>query len=90
MKRVLKVDWANQLAMWRYRPKQYSGRISLFLSSRPLVDTSPDRRMGWADIAGDGIEVHVIPADHNGFLTEPGVGFLGEKLELSISNVQKI
>ncbi len=76
-----KVDAANQRAMQNYKPQPYRGRITLFLVSQPRIRSFPDPRMGWAELASDGVELHVIPGDHHAMLKEPTVRILAAKLD---------
>ncbi len=54
-----------------YVPKTYPGRVTLFWCSNYPVRSYYDTRLGWCDVAGGGLEVHMIPGDHMSML-EPG------------------
>ena len=82
------VDKANQRAMRGYRPKDFRGRVSLFIVSRPRVRRAPDRRLRWAALASDGAEVYIIPGDHHALLREPNVRILAEKLSACIRRAE--
>ncbi|MBA3354610.1 MAG: amino acid adenylation domain-containing protein [Pyrinomonadaceae bacterium] len=63
-----------------YVPQNYPGRITLFWASEAPVLAHNDTRLGWGEVAGDGLEVHVVPGDHGTMREEPHVGILAEKL----------
>jgi amino acid adenylation domain-containing protein len=60
-------------------PNSYPGRITLFAASQTYVDY-PDTRLGWSDLAADGLEVHLVPGNHLTLMKEPNIGVLGGKL----------
>ena len=84
------VDKANQRAMQRYSPRSYSGRISLFLIGQPGARRFTNIRMGWAELASDGVEVYLVPGDHLTSLKEPNVRILAGKLRASLLRAQSV
>ena len=54
---------ANRDALRNYTPQMYPGQITLLLSSEAPERSFYDRRLGWSDMAADGLEVQVVPAD---------------------------
>ena len=79
--RALKrVKAANGIAERRYVPRPYNGRIHLFWCSELAVRAYQDTRLSWADIAGDGLETHVVPGNHMSMVEEPHVQVLAAKL----------
>ncbi len=63
-----------------YVPRVYPGRITLFWASETPVLSYKDTRLGWSEMAADGLEVQVVPGDHGTMREEPHVGILAEKL----------
>ena len=47
-----------------------------------------DRRMTWLRVLGGGVEVHVVPGDHEAMLREPEVCTLAVKLRESLEKAQ--
>jgi thioesterase domain-containing protein len=70
----------HELAMKFYIPRLYPGRIILFPNHQrgPLSYLKP--QLGWARLAGKGIEINPMPGDHNTLLDEPHARILAEKL----------
>jgi thioesterase domain-containing protein/acyl carrier protein len=68
-------------AMAEYRPAGYPGRIVFFRARerRPRYDP-PHPELPWLDLAGEGVEVHVLPGDHLSVNFEPNVGALARRL----------
>jgi amino acid adenylation domain-containing protein len=85
----LRVGEANDQAVKSYLPQAYRGRIVHFLASTPLIRSSHDPRLDWAKLAADGVEVYVIPGDHDGILQEPRVRLLAEKLKTCLESAQR-
>ncbi|MCA1601395.1 MAG: non-ribosomal peptide synthetase, partial [Acidobacteria bacterium] len=63
-----------------YVPQIYPGRITLFWASEAPVLAHNDTRLGWGEVAAEGLEVHVVPGDHGTMRAEPHVEILAEKL----------
>jgi thioesterase domain-containing protein/acyl carrier protein len=69
------VHRAYRRAVLRYLPRRYPGRLTVIR----CAGTHPDRAdLGWSRLA-DGVEMHVVPGDHFGALTQHA-GALGDKL----------
>ena len=78
-----------------YRPRQYKGRVTLFLPADDVEqviftkgsDDAPEEQKpnkldplkGWGSFA-EGVDVHIVPGNHFSILKAPDVQFLGEKL----------
>ncbi|HMH45801.1 MAG TPA: amino acid adenylation domain-containing protein [Pyrinomonadaceae bacterium] len=73
------VEEFNWLAAWKYRPKVYDGRVTLFWASRDL-SAKFDLIEGWQTLARDGMELHEIPGTHLDMIKEPHVGELARML----------
>jgi len=68
-----------EYAMGRYAPTVYSGRLTIFKAAN-------DRRNPetWSHLAAKGVEIHVIPGNHENILREPYLGVWVEKLKAQI------
>jgi len=79
---------ANRQALSNYVPHVYPGRIILFLSSEAPERAFYDRRLGWNEMATEGLEVYVVPGSHETLFGEPHVRVLAEKLRGCLQKVQ--
>jgi thioesterase domain-containing protein len=87
--RLYQVFRANVRAMMGYEPKRYPGRITLFRANERLADVSVDPTEEWLKLAGDGVEVHVVPGDHYSILKEPSVLVTAEWLKVCL-NINRV
>jgi acyl-CoA synthetase (AMP-forming)/AMP-acid ligase II/thioesterase domain-containing protein/acyl carrier protein len=78
---------ANREAVTNYVPQVYPGRIVLLLSSEAPDRFFYDARLGWTDMAAGGLEVHVVPGDHETLFSEPHVRAMAEKLRACLQRV---
>lgn len=79
--RVLKkVRAANALAEATYVPKFYPGRVTLLWCTGMATRSYQDRRLGWSDVAGGGLEVQAIPGNHMSMVEEPHIETMAAKL----------
>jgi thioesterase domain-containing protein len=79
---------ANRQALTNYVPQVYPGRIILFLSSEAPERAFYDRRLGWNEMAAEGLEVHVVPGNHDTLFGEPYVRILAQKLRACLQKAQ--
>jgi acyl-CoA synthetase (AMP-forming)/AMP-acid ligase II/thioesterase domain-containing protein/acyl carrier protein len=79
---------ANSEALSNYVPRAYPGRIVLLLSSESPDRSFYDGRLGWSEMAAGGLEVHVVPGDHETLFSEPHVMVMAEKLRACLQRVQ--
>ena len=70
----------NSFAATKYDPKVYPGKLTLFRSTKRVVQQGSDEYLGWKEFAGAGVEVHHVPSTHFDILQEPGVSVIAEKL----------
>ena len=90
---LLQVEKANALALQRYVPHFYNGKISLFragvLHPEDARDSSPQRfsdpSTGWQALSSEPVPVHVVAGDHITMITEPNVSALATKLRPYLS-----
>jgi amino acid adenylation domain-containing protein len=80
IRRLFEIFKNNTLAMQRYKPGYYSGRITLFKAGdRPTDIAAPE--LGWSNYSAEPINVQTIPGNHYTILTRPNVGVLAERLK---------
>jgi amino acid adenylation domain-containing protein len=73
----------NDEAAGNYEPKYYPGRITLFKTIKEYSRLiGPGLR--WDDLAGEGVETHILPVYPAGMLIEPFVKTTAEKLKICI------
>jgi len=82
-RQLFNVFKTNHLAIERYDPRPYSGRITLFRANESL-SVDPDPLGGWGELARGGVELLTAPGTHTTMLLEPHVGELAEQLKRSI------
>jgi aspartate racemase len=66
-----------------HNPKPYLGRVTLFRASETEVGNPSGDDIGWAPLAQNGLDVHIIHGTHN-IVKEPYVAELARLLKLSI------
>jgi len=74
------IGMTHFLAISRYLPRPYPGRLTLFSAAEQSIAAFNDRAIGWNGMAAGGIEVHVTPGNHNSILEEPQVREVAEIL----------
>jgi surfactin family lipopeptide synthetase A len=79
-----RVKEANALAEASYVPQYYPGRLIQLWCSEMPTRSYKDRRLAWSEVAGSGLEVHVIPGNHMTMIEEPHIAVLAEKLRHSL------
>jgi aspartate racemase len=71
---------AHYRAMRAYVPQVFPGRVTLFRArTRPLFGLH-GRDLGWAALAGQGLDIVEIPGNHESILQDPHVRVLAERL----------
>jgi hypothetical protein len=85
--RYYQVQEAHLRAMARYKLQTYSGKITLMRAvsrsylGMELLGTREDPMLGWANLAGGGLEIHDVPGEHGNVLNEPHVRTVAEELK---------
>ncbi len=70
---------ARWKALIDYTPAPLDGRITLFRAQKqPLFQLDPS--LGWASLAHDSVDVHVIPGTYEDMLEEPNLQILAAEL----------
>ena len=64
----------------RYKPKTYSGRVTLLLAAQSLVRFS-DALWRWHNLVPNGLDVHTIPGSYISILKEPQAQRLADQLK---------
>ena len=77
---LARVAEAHFEARYRYMPVSYPGRIIYFEAVEDPPDLKNTIRSRWEELADEGLELHMIPGDHNSSVRDPLVQGLAEKL----------
>ena len=83
---LLNVFKANLDAMWTYKPRPYTGQITLIKASKQPKEINISETLGWEKFAKEKIEVHKVPGDHYTMMQRTHVHILAEKLSICIQN----
>jgi len=83
-----KVARAQSQALRQYRPRIYSGRITLFRARMQPLFSPHDSDKGWRPLAAGGLTIKVVPGNHLGMLQEPHVQVLAEQLRVCLRSVE--
>jgi thioesterase domain-containing protein len=67
-------------AVMSYVPQSYPDRIVFFYGRQNPERSFSDGRLNWSAVAGGGLEVHLVPGDHDTFFEEPHVRATAEGL----------
>ena len=86
--RKLGIPYFHKLALKRYHPQPYPGRLILFQAEDQGCVTETDRKLTWENFALGGVEVIPVPGDHGTFIEEPHVRVLARKLQDCIDGLQ--
>jgi thioesterase domain-containing protein/acyl carrier protein len=76
---------AHDEAMAAYRPRPFGGRVTLFRVKTMSLFRSHDPTMGWADVAGGGVDIRMVPGAHYNILEQPHVAGLAEQLRACLA-----
>jgi thioesterase domain-containing protein/aryl carrier-like protein len=82
-RRLFVVYKANALALLRYVPRPYRGRMTLFRAAVGLGGVDPTQ--GWDALATEGIALCDVAGEHDSMLQEPHVRMLAERLSAAIA-----
>jgi thioesterase domain-containing protein len=88
---VRNVEEINYLAIKKYVPKFYPGKVTFFSAAEEVC---PEESLtGWKRLAQGGVEVVEVPGDHQTMIKEPFVRelarALAESINQSIGNASK-
>lgn len=79
----------NAVAARNYRPRPFSGKLTLFRASKQTNVNIPSDN-GWSSIFEEGIEIHEIPGDHWQVLSEPGIDVLAKTIHSCLSRFDRL
>ncbi|MBE9010250.1 amino acid adenylation domain-containing protein, partial [Pseudanabaenaceae cyanobacterium LEGE 13415] len=82
---MLRIVYANAQAAYRYAPKPYDDRMTLFRAEEQTIRT--DSAMGWSELVND-IQLYQVPGNHLSLLKSPHVQFLAESLSQCLSRCE--
>ena len=72
---------ANCRAAIGYRPRPYDGAVTLLRASEASDDgPATDPTLGWGPLVAGGLEIHALPGDHFGPVSEPHVVVIADIL----------
>jgi thioesterase domain-containing protein/aryl carrier-like protein len=77
-RRSFRILCACERARKKYRPRPYPGRITLFRCGSETDIPAHEKR--WAELAGGGLESHVIPGEHEELIKGPQARMLAEQI----------
>ncbi len=76
---MLQIIYAHAKAAYRYVPKVYPDRVTLFTAIEQPNVADHDPTLGWSALANN-IQLHSVPGNHLSFLKQPHVQILAQKL----------
>jgi thioesterase domain-containing protein len=79
---------AHDVAIERYQPAPYAGRVTLFRVKAMSLFRSHDPLMGWSEYAGQGVDVRMISGAHYNILEQPHVADLAAQLRQCLDAAQ--
>jgi amino acid adenylation domain-containing protein len=72
-----------------YEPKAIRGRLTIFRSASEPAGRFLDPKLGWGEMAEDGVDVIVVPGDHYSVFKDPGASIMAKYIAAATgSNVQ--
>ena len=83
----IKVLRSQFLAVQRYVPKPYPGRVTLLRVAQEHSIVSLEPTNGWDALAA-GVDVHIVPGTHVSMMFKPNVQVLAEKLKRCLEQAQ--
>jgi thioesterase domain-containing protein len=64
-----------------YIPQEYPGRVTLFVSSEQFKQSYEESDLGWGAVAGGGLELCLVPGNHQSIWDEPLISNLAKELK---------
>jgi thioesterase domain-containing protein len=83
----LHVRMVHEHAFILYKPLPYRGKVTLFRVYNQPTDYQVDQDLGWSSVAQGGMEIHVVPGDHESIFSNENAPIVAEKLERCIQSV---
>jgi thioesterase domain-containing protein/non-ribosomal peptide synthetase component F len=72
--RLFEAEVSNYKALWKYRPKKYSGNIALIRAKMKSSGWYSDPHMGWSKTILGQINMTEIEGEHHSFIESPQLG----------------
>ena len=84
---ILKV----QMDAWRnYKAKPYDGKILLLKSADYKPRKNEPEDLGWGEFVRGGVEIKVVPGNHNTMLWQPNVKVLADHLKTAMEKCMEV
>ena len=78
--------WTRNLhALWADTPNPYDGNVTVIRARRQPLTSPHDPEMGWGELAGGGVDAHVVHGSHFSIVDEPDAKAVGAILETCIA-----
>jgi thioesterase domain-containing protein len=75
---------AELRALFKYQPRVFSGRITLFRARRQPLICSYEPTKGWRRLTSAGVDITPVPGSHKTIIEEPYSGALANALKRAI------
>lgn len=75
----------NNVAQFRYVPRPYGDRITLFVTGEQHAASFPETTLGWKMLSVKEVLVHLVTGNHLSMFEEPYVRDLADKLSTCLS-----
>lgn len=83
------LEKAHDHALNNYRPRPYSGPVTLFRSQVQPRGVQKDPMLGWQGFLQGKLDIFEIPGHRVGMLSEPRVQFVAEKMKSCLHQAQQ-
>jgi thioesterase domain-containing protein len=74
-------------ASWRYRPRPFGGRVTLFQSTETPKGSYWNYELGWKALAEGGLEVIWLTGSHLGMFEDPNVSGMADHIRQQIGHL---
>ena len=64
-----------------YMPKSHPGKINLLMCSDGPSRTYEDRRLAWSSVADGGLQIRIVPGNHESMEQEPNIRVLAAEVQ---------
>jgi thioesterase domain-containing protein len=82
---LMKLEQAHSQAHKAYKPKPYSGFITVFRASESPPGFHVDPQLGWDSLAKGGLKIYRVPGHHTSIMSSQ---ILAEQLRLCLEKSQ--
>jgi thioesterase domain-containing protein len=84
----MEVHKGNNRAAQSYVPQHYPGRVTLLRAAEQPAEAPEDLTLGLGELAGEGVDFHIVPGKHLTMLRKPNVQVLAEQLKRCLTQAQ--